>query len=453
MREETPLFIIRIINNALLAYVAAAAIRILFLPETPVFEAHDLLVSAYVICVTVLDRIRPGFFLSLLSLTVMLLCVYTVAGRYQGIPGVIRIILCIISVVISIAARIADQPLFTPELPEFLVFLPLYFVSFAINRDSFRPLAFAGEAVFAVLCVLNAGISNMYRSLIGFHQRAAVPYGAIKRAGAGLLAICTGITLLITLISGSVTFGPALWSLVKRAVLGLLRAIFSLFPDEEAAEEVVLPDPEPVAQSQPFAIPDEAPTDPRLTALWNAIFYIMSFLAFTIIIYLLFRWVRDMIRRFRAGGRNRNRIRDYTLPGERREKLVPLSDDRTDRGPGLSLSPSARIRRLYIRTIRDLPGASDIRPSQTPRELEITARGVSRSPLLSSAGGIFRDSDRSGGVLTGLKDRDTASDTVSGNIAYPLPEEIRSLYEKARYAPYGCTADDVRAMKNHIRRL
>ena len=422
MREERSLFFIRCCNNALLSYFAAFCLRILFEPDGVFFDPADLMVSAFAVCATLLDRVRTGMFVTILSYIAMLFGVYVSAGRYMGIPGIMRIAACLIIMITAFADRLTDQQFIRPELSEMLLFVVIYFVSYWIRRPQIQPMAFIGEALFCILCVLNAGITNMYRSLTGFHQKAAVPYGAIKKAVGTLLAVSVAVTGACVFVSGSVTFGPALWALIKRGLYKLLRAVFSLFPEAEEAQPDPIPASDTMAGAQQMYFPEADDTNPVITAIWNILFAILGVVVITFLVWALFKAVRELIGRFMKTGRKGSIVRDYTRPGETREKLAGSLSMGSSGSPGLSLAPDARIRRMYIKLIRGLPGASNIRDWESPEELEATAL---EDPMKKEAG---------------LTDQ--------------LPEDIRVLYEKARYAPRSCTADDVRRMKlavNHVR--
>ena len=424
--SDTSLYVIRLINNALVSWTLTVALRVLFFADTLLLVPGDLIVVLFGICATVLGRLRPGVLIYFLAYAGML-CGVFLNARSDPLSGVLRAIICVLIAVFALYSRLNAQEHIRPSFSEAVLFVGVYYLSYAADRPALRTLAITGMMLFISLCVLNMGSENMLRALAGFHHRAAVPYERIRRLTAGLLGGSVALSLLWSVLAAGIDDGGRLFRLIREWLLGILRAILSRLAEgiESSEEQVEMAQQSGAGMPEGMLLPETGPQNDLLVKILDALFTALAVAIAILLLVLLVRTIKDLYRRFVENGKRRGVVKEYLRPGERSERIVSLKTHSAERGPGLKLTPDATIRRQYIRLIRHMPNASGIRDSETPMELERTAAQQVGSPLLAS----------------------------SGEEAGALPEEVRRLYEKARYAPHSCTAADARLFKSLVRHL
>lgn len=265
-------------------------------------------------------------------------------------------------------------------------------------------------------------------SLIGFfslynivqYLQHFLDFVTLNQSSAGSLPVSGMLRSGLILVLGYTLFGIAVMALganiawldsalqaIKRLLLALLRAFFSLFLPKESGPEII-PDQEaaPSLGDMPCLPEAEEPF-----WLWRLLELAIYAALICLLAYCVIRGVRALIRfiRERFSGGLPGHVGEKERAGtDLRERCDPMNPDRRAAG-GFSMaffSPTARIRTIYKKTIR----------ARTPRE-ELRERAC-----------VFRLTARENEKLLRL-------------------EGMAEIYEQARYSNLKMTGEDVKKMK------
>ncbi|MCM1027136.1 MAG: hypothetical protein NC432_11920 [Roseburia sp.] len=233
-----------------------------------------------------------------------------------------------------------------------------------------------------------------------------LPEQEMLRSGLGLVLGYTVLGSAVMFLGTNAVWLDRLAGLIKRGLFALLRAFFSLFQAEEGASEYIPDQAAPPSTGEMPFLPEAK----EVFWLWRVLEAVAVIAVVCLLVYAairslirLIQWIR---RHFRSGLFEARRIAE----GESvdvREKWVPSGQRRVPGNRSLpALSPAARIRRLYRKTML----------SHTPAEADNRKRLV----FLTA---------REGEERTGL-------------------QGMAEVYELARYSGRKPTGEDVRRMKD-----
>ena len=153
---------------------------------------------------------------------------------------------------------------------------------------------------------------------------------------------------------------------------------------------------------------EAAANNPLLELIWLWLERIVLVITAAAILFIIYYLLKEFVFDLKASDAEGRDVRKRIDRAETKKKIP------REKEPGLSVfdfSPAARIRRLYLGYMKLQPGAKNIRSSETPEEQMETAGCVSDAR-----------------------------------------EEIRALYEEARYAPERADAEMLTAMREAIER-
>ena len=128
----------------------------------------------------------------------------------------------------------------------------------------------------------------------------------------------------------------------------------------------------------PEGMLDQGEDNPVMTAIWNALMYTAGVAVAIFLLWLIYKGVMEFIRVFNINSRSkRGEKREFIRPKELKRKSGAYNASKKSFTEKIfeRFTPSMRMRRLYIKYINSQPMSSDIRKSQTPEELELTAMG------------------------------------------------------------------------------
>ena len=153
---------------------------------------------------------------------------------------------------------------------------------------------------------------------------------------------------------------------------------------------------------------EAAANNPLLELIWLWLERIVLVITAAAILFIIYYLLKEFVFDLKASDAEGRDVRKRIDRAETKKKIP------REKESGLSVfdfSPAARIRRLYLGYMKLQPGAKNIRSSETPEEQMETAGCVSDAR-----------------------------------------EEIRALYEEARYAPERADAEMLTAMREAIER-
>lgn len=234
-----------------------------------------------------------------------------------------------------------------------------------------------------------------------------LPVSDMLRSGLGLVCGYTFIGAVLIVFSTNLSWLDSLVSIVRKGLLALLRAFLSLLSGGETGD--VIPEQQEMINTGDLPLPAEA----QETFLFWRVLEIAAYIALLgggayCLVRLLIWLVRYVRERFAGGFLLQRKVEEQENP-DLREKCIPAGKRPSSAGrelPFAFLSPSARIRRLYKKTVL----------SQGARRAE--------KDLPSFSCLTARESEARLG-LAGMAD----------------------VYERARYSEQKMTAADVKRMK------
>ncbi|MBQ4088195.1 MAG: DUF4129 domain-containing protein [Clostridia bacterium] len=280
----------------------------------------------------------------------------------------------------------------------------LYIVGASYGMQYFCRICFVGEVCFLAGWFLYTGLSRTHQFLEDSKDMANVPAVNIRRQAGGILTVCTFAVLGIMMLAPK-TFLMQLLEWGKQGILYIISKLLGLVhvPKPEEVKEV-----EQVDMGQVFRGGLFEKEDTR-SALWdildNIVFVIVYAALFCAAVALIVYVVRKMRQLFSEQLEAETDVTERIVPEKRQSIFVRnrrgVKKDKMDGSP-----ENVKIRKLYKRFMEAKAGAY-LTPATTPKELE---RAVSAE------------------------------------------EEIRKLYEKARYSGNDCTKDEAERMKQQVKK-
>lgn len=340
------------------------------------------------------------------------------------VSRLISMLLCFLILFLSFYARIHEILLCYPAAGWMAPGVILYFAAAFMGRSDLGTTAMLGEIASAVLFLLCRGQDSLETALGQIPKGGTVPYERIRHAYAGTMGKWLGIGAAAAVLLYLAKFGEQLFDLTRRFcrwlaywIMTAVLYLMTLFGSGDAGEEQSHSGAALQAMQSGEALPE------NLERFFDILWKVVMAAAIALVVWLIYRFIRaglrSLLQDFRgAHMRGTDKVEYYEV----KEKAAAEKGPRTDTIRFLDRSPAAGIRRRYVEWVRRGPGAARIRKSETPAELELTAYGAA-----PQAGG-------------------EASETPE-----KTEPDIHRLYEKARYAPDSCTADDYARMKRAAR--
>jgi hypothetical protein len=268
------------------------------------------------------------------------------------------------------------------------------------------------EIFWGILAVIFYNTRQTAAAVSVFKERARVPYESILGTNRLMLVIYIGISMVFMALCVFLDYGKEIMDAVGAVMIRFLKWLFSLF-DYTIMEEEYLPPP---AQGQgELALHPMGYDDSYIRILWDVLFGMLTIVVAIGFVIAMVKAVMFFIRYFNEG---RIGIRDR-LSRDKVEYLKPAFQEETGDRDGRKenriplaarLSNRGQVRLLYKRFVKKGAGFEDVRSSHTTEE----------------------------------KLRAAYSET--GN-----SQDIRKLYEKARYSKEEISSEDVRRMRKMSR--
>ena len=403
--EERRLSVIRFLTDMLILFPAYAAAVILL--KVPFFKAWEGAVFLFgLLCLL--------FFAHYIeNLAVFTILHFAGAGVViMAAPGsrLVNGVCAAAAMWASLSGRAAGKRNYYPEAGWLVYPFIIYAFGMGFENETVRSLAFAAELAMVALFIFYKNAVSLRHTFLAAKEHVRVPYLKIRRLNTGLLALFLFLAALVTAVLGVFFDGQKLVDAVGNllfmgyaAVMLLILKLLSLLPFSEtggaAAAAEAAESPEPIAA---------AAENPLIKLIWIWLERIFIALTAAAVLFIIYYLIKEFIFDLRASDAE---SRDTRKRIDRVEKAKKLPSERE---PGLSVfdfSPAARIRRLYLRYMKMQPGAKNISLSETPEEQMVTA-----------------------GCVAAARD------------------DIRAIYEEARYAPERASEGTLAAMREAIER-
>ncbi|MCR5099879.1 MAG: hypothetical protein K6B41_00835 [Butyrivibrio sp.] len=408
------------INDIIMVYIVLLGIKMLYMPVNAGLFVSCLWEIPFIMMIAFFHSRCLDFLAFTISHAALLLCVGLICILLNGtlLPDMIVAFIC---VVISYYSRMVNgsgrddylsgtnnKLIIEPGMSMFVYYFLIFGMGAFLSNTNIQKMAFVGEVISVVLIIIYKNAVQVGKSLVGYHNRDAVPYNAVRRIDLLLMAPSVLVSMAIMIMAANYEGLFVIGQKIKEFIFMILRFIFSLFPRTEI-EEFSEESSAPAAQMDYGNLPQEA-DNPVIKAIWNILFVIASIAVTILIIWLLFKAVTEFIRFFNEQGRNRRgEKREYLNPKEVHRKSVSSNKKGLVKRIYESYTPAQRMRRIYKKYIESGSGASDIRESHTPYELEMAALG------------------------------------------HGAEEELHALYEKARYNASSVSKKDLEKLKSYTR--
>ena len=406
--------ILRIINNAMLAYMIATVVFICAgMPGDTALFAGNLLLVVFVVISEAVQYLCSQLILFLLGhafgiFFCTFLSVYS-GSQHMGFT-IARFFVMVVMTIIAVNAKMGNGVYFYPTIPEAFLFVAMMIPCKLAGAKDAELVVLLSEMFWGILAVLFYNARQTAGAMSAFKDRARVPYDSILQTNRLMLGLYLGIAFLAMFVCTLLDYGKQIMSVVGAVLRAILKWFFSLL-DLTVEEEA--PVSAPMEQGGTFVPMGQ--DDSWLRIIWDVIFWMAGIAAAIGFVYLFFKAVMLFIKFFNE---QQIGIRDR-LSRDKVEYLKPAFDEsREGRGSGKKnriplakrLTTEGQVRLLYKRFIKSGAGFGDVKGSFTPKEQLSTARG---------------DNQENAG--------------------------IREIYEKARYSGAEISAEEVKYMRKMSR--
>ena len=403
--EERRLSVIRYLTNLVILYPAFLAAVILL--KVPLYEAWGAAALFFVL----MNLLFFAHYVE--NLTVFLVMHFAGAAVAAfAAPGNrwVNGVLAVLAAWASMAGRAAGKRYFYPEAGWLVYPFVIYAFGTGFKNETVMTLAFAAEVVIVVLFIFYKNAVSLEHTFLAAKEHVRVPYMKIRKLNTAMLSLFLVLTAITVAVLGTLFDGQKIVDAVGRllftfyaAVMLLILKLLSLLPlsgggTAAAAEEAA-------GAQEPL---EAAANNPLLELIWLWLERIVLVITAAAILFIIYYLLKEFVFDLKASDAEGRDVRKRIDRAETKKKIP------REKESGLSVfdfSPAARIRRLYLGYMKLQPGAKNIRSSETPEEQMETAGCVSDAR-----------------------------------------EEIRALYEEARYAPERADAGRLAAMREAIER-
>ena len=401
--EGRGVFACRILMNILLLVTLplSCGIYTQMPPVALLFSGAEMAVFA--LMMEIMQRTLKSFAVYTAAHLAALLLIYLAAPYFP----MVHLVMAFAATIVMYSGRAMRRRDFYPEIGWICYPVMIYTVGYTGGKEGLKVLGVFAEIVIIALVFIYQNQKGLERTLNTANAYVRVPYRKIKVVNAAVFAVFAAAAVLLALVMSQLLNGEAIVTTIGRGLLGayalITLAIVWLF------SHLIPQGGGPMEGMGAVEIEAWLRTyqeeHPYLSLLWKGLQFVTLTIAMVAFVYLIYRFMVNFYIEFRSADVETDDVHLQIVNTEDR-KQSRIVRERT-RKPGF-FSPAARVRRMYVKYIRQHPGLDRIKPSHTPTELEraVTARGDAR---------------------------------------------IRELYERARYAPELTTDEDVREMKQEIR--
>ncbi|MCR4902432.1 MAG: hypothetical protein K6A23_06210 [Butyrivibrio sp.] len=414
--QLTKLDILKILNNICMTFMLVWMIQTYYLDATKTLLIGNLSIVVFIILNDTLFVNSGKLFLYTLGRIIAFVILVILANLTVGFGP--RVVVAAACILISYYGYMTGNDTIYPKLPIIFYYVALYVIGYFTGNHHLYLMALIFVIVTAVLAVILYNEFNMQRHFLILKGQNMVPYDQISSTNRMMVIISCIITVVMSLIAIAADYGEKIYETVSNAVIAFLTWLFAKLPKE--------PDLPVVEENTQHGGVDYAEIlkdipqkeNKFLDAFWHAMTIAMFFVTAIVVIFVVYKIAIAFYRKFNEAGKKQSRDKTVFLsPKEERKKEKSKAFEDRTKIPFWAGSPDMRIRKMYFKYIKKLPGAGDIKNYHTPRQLELVAKGST-----------YFEENREEDVLW----------------------KIHTIYEKARYNPDACTGEDVAQMKNYI---
>lgn len=449
VHEEGNCRILRIINIMLLAYLLPLWMQLLYMGEasgnageriviwneticlvTCQLLAENLMMVLYVLIMEIVQERIHNLWIYIVVHGTAMTVMWNILPRSDGrIP---RLIISILLLCGAVYARIHETHLGYPAIGFLSIGILMVMCAGQVHSCDLQLMGCAAETVFAMLLMVYGNFRSINYAIQNARNAGMSPGRKIQVTNLCMMVlwgiITAGITVLL-LLSGAANaladFLIGLSRLLLQQIVRFMMFLYSLLPDPEQAYQRT----SSLAEQFELGNPDAAMSILMilLMAVWETLLAFYRIAAFVMAGYCVIEIAKWFYRAFMMAQLEHHENIKATIPVDRivremahgRYGVLPVDP-----------SPSAIIRRSYVRFIRNSDAIGLIQPHMTSEE-ELTE------------------------LVNSLKLKDNCAADGSNRVEEILShiETIRSLYEQARYVPERCRYTDVRNMKRAIREI
>lgn len=359
--EPTSLFAVRIISNCLLVVSFDAAFGMLFsLPPILVcISALEMLI--YLALAMLLRRkFRSLLLFSLVHFTGILLVTF-------GAPYMFYVHLVLASWISALALYdyISGRRMLYPGIFHIIYPFIMFIAGFTTDSQNVIILSVITETGFMVLFMLRRNFESLDHVFITSSDYVRVPYARMRRMNMYLAVFFIVSSILVAVILGLIFDGERLIFLIGQGFVLIMAGIFigivwlfsHLFPN---ADDVIA-----ASGGNMGGFMAELEEHPILLLLWHIFEYAMYAVSIAAICYLAYRFMRDLYYEFKAAvpENGDKRVFLQTREESRESEIV-----KRPKRPGFG--EKDRVRRKYIRLVRESGRQGEISESMTPKEIE-----------------------------------------------------------------------------------
>lgn len=438
--------VLRILNIMLLGYILPLWMQLIYMgdasdatverimiwnltlhPDTITLLIENLMMVIYVAVLEVVQERVRNFWLYLVAHLVCIGVMWcTLVGSDGRIP---RLIVCIAFVCCALYARIHETHLGYPTAGWLGLGILMVITSSQTELHDMQAAGCAMEIASAVLSALYYNVTSVEHALEHTKGAGGVPYDKVRQTNliVMLLWLITAVGLIaLILLSG---IGNAFMSGIGEAAIWCLRQVLravvyllGLLPQgadsyQETAGMIEAFDPGSIN-------PIESILMIVLMAIWETILALYRLVAFVLAIWAVVKCSKWLYKSFIAAEIEEHQSMFWSRAVER---SVIRTRNRVRGLSPIDPSPAARMRYLYIQFIRKGDGFKNIQSSMTPDELMTVSVKCKR-------------------IIDQNVENEDDDHVITARI-----EQIRALYELARYMPEQCTYRNVQEMRSAIR--
>jgi hypothetical protein len=360
--ETTGLFAVRTISNCLLVVSFDAAFGMMFdLPPLLICISACEMLIYLVLAMLLRRRFRSFVVFCLVHFAGILLVTF-------GAPYMFYVHLISASWISAVALYdyISGRRMIYPGIGHVIYPFAIFIAGFTTGRENVILLAVLSETAFLILFMLRRNFESLDNVFITSSRYVRVPYEKMRRMNTFLAVTFVLASLLVAVILGLAFDGAKLIYLIGQGLVLVMAAIFiglvwlfsHLFPNADNA----LAGGMAGGMTSFEQIMEEHPI---LMLLWHTFEFAAYAVAAGIMIYLIYRFVRDLYYEFRSAipENGDKRIMLETREDHEETELRPRNAK-----PGFGRED--RVRRRYIKLVRDSGRQKEITDSMTPMEIE-----------------------------------------------------------------------------------
>lgn len=360
--EPTSLFVVRIISNCLLVVSFDAAFGMLFsLPPILVCISSLEMLIYLALAMLLRRKFKSLFMFGLVHIAGILLVTF-------GAPYMFYVHLVLASwiSVLALYDYISGHRMLYPGIFHIVYPFVMFIAGFTTDSQNVIVLSVITETVFMVLFMLRRNFESLDHVFISSSKYVRVPYARMRRMNTYLAVVFILASIVVAVILGLIFDGEQLIYLIGKGFVLIMAGVFvgivwlfsHLFPN---ADDVLAA----ASAGNMGSLFAELENHPLLMLLWHLFEYAMYAVTIVVVTFLAYRFIRDLYYEFRSAVPENGDKRVFLQTREEREEIETA---KRPKKPGFS--EKDRVRRKYIRLVRESGRQGEISHSMTPEEIE-----------------------------------------------------------------------------------